>query len=234
VILVDADLRHPVRSKGFGSHPALTELFRAGDRPGLSDLLAGTASLDEVALPADWPGLADNAGEQLVTSRSRGSGARLRFVAAGESADRTADVFERASLTRAFAEMKAAADVVVVDSAPVLAVSDAISLARASDLVVMVADVRRTGRGDVSVAAQEIRATGLRIIVGVLNRDRSRAKFRAPSGPGRPLESLVPPALPTDMIANGRQNGQRPAHLDAISARPYGSTDPGADPADPP
>ena len=228
VILVDADLRHP----------SLTETFGAGDKPGLSDLLAGRASLDEVALPAEASGLAEDAGGGVVPARSRGSGARLRFVAAGESAGRTADIFEGANLTGAFTGMKAAADVVVVDSAPVLAVSDAISLARASDLVVMVADVQRTDRGAVRAAVREIRATGPGIIVGVLNNEPSLANRRGPSGSERERESQASSgtglALPADIVGAGGQNGKRPAQLGAMSTRPYGPTDNGADADDPP
>ena len=140
VILVDADLRRPSLSKVFGT----------GDRPGLSDLLVGRASLEEVAVATDVPG--------------------LRLVTAGEAATRPTDMFEVFRLTRSFARMKAVADVIVVDSSPMLAVSDALTLARVSDLVVVVADLRHTRRGDASSTAQQIRAVGLGTIVGVLNK----------------------------------------------------------------
>ena len=60
--------------------------------------------------------------------------------------------------------MRAQADVIVIHSAPVLEVSHTIALTRASDIVALAADVRRTTREDVSVAAQQIRATGPRVI----------------------------------------------------------------------
>ena len=159
VILVDADLQHPSLSKVFGT----------GDRPGLSDLLAGRASLEEVAVATDVPG--------------------LRLVTAGEVPGRPTDMLEVSRLTRSFARMKAVADVIVVDSAPVLEVSDALTLARVSDLVVMVADLRRTRRGDASSAAQQIRAVGLGTIVGVLNAGAAVAAERSkpaecPAGSG--------------------------------------------------
>jgi polysaccharide biosynthesis transport protein len=139
VILVDADLRHP----------SLGKLFDAGERPGFTDLLAGRASLEEVAVPTDVPG--------------------LRLMTAGMAAS-SADTFEVARLSRAFARMRATADVIIVDSAPVLQVSDAVTLARISDLVVLVADVRRTDRGDAAAAAQQIRGVQPHAtIIGVLN-----------------------------------------------------------------
>jgi capsular exopolysaccharide synthesis family protein len=139
VILVDADLQHPSLSKVFGTR----------HRPGLGDLLAGRALLEETAVPTNVPG--------------------LRLVAAGEAVGLTSDTLNVSSLGRGFARMKAVADVIVVDSAPVLEVSDALRLACVSDLVVVVADVRRTRRSDASSAAQQIRAVGLGTIVGVLN-----------------------------------------------------------------
>jgi capsular exopolysaccharide synthesis family protein len=139
VILVDADLQHPSLSRVFGT----------GHRPGLGDLLAGRALLEEAAVPTDVPG--------------------LRLVTAGEAVGLTSDTLDVSGLGRAFARMKAVADVIVVDSAPVLEVSDALTLACVSDLVVVVADLRCTRRGDASSVAQQIRAVGLGTIVGVLN-----------------------------------------------------------------
>ena len=214
VILVDADLRHSGHRHGFGAHPSLSEVFEAGDRPGLSDLLAGTASLDDVALPSIVPG--------------------LRFVAAGTATDRIADIFETARLTGAFKDMKAAADMVIVDSAPVLAVSDTISLARASDVVLMVADVKRTERGAVSAAVQVIQASGPPM-VGVLNRERARATRWAPTSEERRPDWLAlrpPPAPDRQASWPDRQaswlpesNGTRPAELGPMSTLSYELTD---------
>jgi len=140
VMLVDADLRHP----------SLSKIFSSEDRPGLTDLLADAATLQEAAVPVvDLPG--------------------LRVVTAGRFARQSVNIPRHRQLTRVFQSMRAQADVVIVDSPPVLTASDAIALARASDVVAMVADIRRTEREAVSAAGQQIRAVGPRIIVGVLN-----------------------------------------------------------------
>jgi capsular exopolysaccharide synthesis family protein len=139
VILVDADLQNPSLSKVFGTR----------HRPGLGDLLAGRALLEEAAVPTGVPG--------------------LKLVTAGEAGGLTSDTLDVSSLSRGFARMKAVADVIVVDSAPALEASDALTLARVSDLVVVVADPRRTRRGDATSVAQQVRAVGLGTIVGVLN-----------------------------------------------------------------
>jgi polysaccharide biosynthesis transport protein len=194
VIMVDADLRHP----------SLSELFSAGERPGLTELLAGAASLDEVASPTGIPG--------------------LQLVAAGDVADGAVELFEVTRLTRALGAMRAEADVVVIDSAPVLAVSDPITLARVSDLAVIVADVRRTRRGAASAAAQEIRAIGQRNIIGVLNGVPSFEHGRAEASLTRGLDVLAPShgtsALPTGMTPPPGTNGQRRAYS-AMSPRAH-------------
>jgi hypothetical protein len=83
------------------------------------------------------------------------------------------------------------ADVVVLDSGPVLAVSDPIALASVSDVVVVVADVRRTTRADVRAVAREISPSGNRHVVGVLNNvpDMSASASRPPAAPGVRQES---------------------------------------------
>jgi Mrp family chromosome partitioning ATPase len=92
----------------------------------------------------------------------------LRLVTAG-TAQAGVDSLDPARLNRVVARMRAHANVGVIDSAPVLAVSDAVTLASVSDLVVLVADARRTGRQHAAAAAQQIRGAGTQIIIGVLN-----------------------------------------------------------------
>jgi polysaccharide biosynthesis transport protein len=139
VLLVDADLRHP----------SLSRVFHTSERRGLIDLLADRASLSDVIVPTGLPGLG--------------------LVTVGAAADRrSAEMFEAGRLTRVFAEMMASADVVVVDSAPALTVSDSIALTRVSQIVVVVANVRRTHRAAVEAAAGEIREAGSGMTFGVI------------------------------------------------------------------
>lgn len=222
VIAVDADLRHTWASRPLRAGKSLTEVFDSGDRAGLSELLAGAASVDEVALPTETPagtGVAPAPGTRVAPA------AGLRFVAAGEAAGEAADLLDTARLTAALAGLRAAADVVVVDSPPVLTVSDAMSLARASDIVLMVADVRRTGRAEVSAAAREIRAAGPPVLAGVLNNEPFSHRWPR-TGPEREREWLAPwDAGPPGSASPPRPNGQRPAQLGAASTRSYRPSD---------
>jgi succinoglycan biosynthesis transport protein ExoP len=150
VLLVDADLRHP----------SLAEIFRTGPQAGLTDLLAGHAALDDVIVRTDLPG--------------------LRLVTIGGNADRPADLFDAGRLARVVSRMRAAADIVVIDSGPVLSVPGPITLAPLSDLVVVVANVRCSRRESIRAAAQELRTAGPVTILGVL------------AGLPRPLAKPVP------------------------------------------
>ena len=170
VLLVDADLRHP----------SLSEVFDTGPEPGLTDLLTEQATLDEVIVPTNVHGLG--------------------LVTIGTPAGRSAELFEITQLTRVFAEMRGAADVIVVDSAPVLAVSDAMTVARVSDVVAVVADIRRTRRASVRAAAQEIKTISSGTIVGIVNRaprSLSIGRARPPATPGTPPR---PPARRTTLL----------------------------------
>jgi Mrp family chromosome partitioning ATPase len=200
---VDADLRNPSLSEG----------FQAGERPGLAELLAGRASLEEVAVPTDVPG--------------------LRLVSAGRARP-SAGTFEVTRLSRALAGIRAAADVVVVDSPPVMTVSDAITLASLSDLVVVVADLQRTCRADVRAAAQQIRAAGPPAIVGMLNcvprPFMSGSLRRVTLKPTLAPAPSVPAILASSVPPRGL-NGQGEVQLSGVQVggdrrRPAAATDP--------
>jgi len=207
VLLVDAD----------PWHPSLSAAFDVGHRAGWSDLLAGRASLDEVAVPVP-----------------RVSG--LRLVTTGLVTAKSAEIFREARLAQVFQDMRAQADVVVVASAPVLEISHAIALARVSDIVAMVADVRHTNREAVSAAVREIRATGPRIIIGVL-RGVATANRQARPAP-MPAESMAEASEAQAILAgvvpprgpNGQQREQSGAGH--VRRRPRGGTetDAGDDP----
>ena len=152
VILVDADTRHPFQGDVFG----------AGSRAGLTELLAGRADLSDVAVPTSRPG--------------------LRLITAGRDAGGPSDVLHGESLERAVDEMRAAADVVVVDSGPALSVSDPIAIAQHSDVVLQVANVRRTMRQSIRAAAQELRTSGDVTLLGVLTGVPRPMTFRNPDG----------------------------------------------------
>jgi capsular exopolysaccharide synthesis family protein len=208
VLLVDADLRRP----------SLSGIFGARQAPGLTDLLTDRSSLDEAATPTGIPGLS------LVTT--------------GGPASRPADLFEVTQLARVFTEMRVAADAVVIDSAPLLTVSDAMTVARVSDIVVIVADLRRTRRTSVRTAAQQIKTISHATIVGIANRaprplSISPARPNTTPHPAPRTPASPPPALhpTTPHHTNGLKPGQpdlaphpQPAHTPSQNLTSNGDT----------
>ena len=195
VLLLDAAPRRP----------ATSEVFDAGRRPGWNDLLVGRASLDEVAVPVPRvPG--------------------LRLVTAGLVTARPAEVFLAARLAKAFQEMRGQADIIVVDSAPVLEVSHTLALARVSDIVAIVANARSSTREAVSAAVQQVRATGARAIVGVLNDVASPANGQARPVPVSEPESVATASEATVILAGAvpprGSNGHQREHPGAPPVYP--------------
>ena len=116
VIIVDCDLRHPTAHKSFG----------VPSTPGLVSLLLGKSPLDEV-----------------VQTGSR-SGAHL--IPAGAPLPNPSGVLGSAQMKKLLAELKGTYDLVILDSAPVLAVSDTRVLSRLADKCIFLvrwADTRR-------------------------------------------------------------------------------------------
>jgi polysaccharide biosynthesis transport protein len=103
VVLVDCDLRRPTAHRAFGVH----------SQPGLVELLLGRTTLNEV-----------------LTTDPR-SGARL--VPAGEPMLNPAELLGSPEMKRFLAWLAERYDLVILDSPPVLAVSDARVLARMVD-----------------------------------------------------------------------------------------------------
>ena len=180
VILVDGDVRNQ----------SLSKLYDAANRPGLIDLLTGMAPLAAVTVPTDVP--------------------RLTLVPAGTSPAGGADVFDLAALARTFAQMTIAGDVVVVDSAPVLAVSDPVALASVSQVVVVVASTRHTTRADVRVVGQELNSSAEQHVVGVVTRAPRARLLRFPFSARRQGPSKTTPDVPQP---NANGHGPRWSNL---------------------
>jgi len=140
VVLVDANLRRPRLHELLGVTPEL----------GLVDVLDGTCTSAEALV--EVPGTPG-----------------LLLLAAGAVRDDTAGLLTSPRLRRLLADLRREADLVVVDSAAVLRVADALELAPGSDLTVLVAR-RKVSRGrDIVEAVQRIERVGGSIAGVVLN-----------------------------------------------------------------
>lgn len=145
VVLVDADMRRP------RIHQMFTNA-RAREGLGLAALLAGTAGIDDVVIdaPEDAP---DN----------------LKVVACGELPGNPAELLDTPSFRRALADLRDRFDVVIVDTPPVLPVTDPLIIAREVDGVVVVTRCEATTRGELQRTLSQLAKGDTNILGVVLN-----------------------------------------------------------------
>jgi capsular exopolysaccharide synthesis family protein len=121
ILLIDGDLRRPT----------LHTLLGAPNSPGLSDYLEGTANLDDILQRDRSPEHADNG--------SAGSISNLTFIPSGQSSDHSSELVANHRMEELIASVSSFFDWILIDAPPVLAVTDAVDLARAADAVLLVA-----------------------------------------------------------------------------------------------
>lgn len=150
VVLIDADLRRP------RIHQIFPEA-ELGDE-GLSSLLQGHAELEDVLLTG-----AEDAPEQLSV------------LPCGPVPDNPAELLDTPAFRRLLVELQEHCDLVVVDTPPVLPVTDAMILARHVDGVVLVGRCGSTRRGDLQHAVAQLARGDTNVIGVVLNDVDSRS-----------------------------------------------------------
>ncbi len=168
VLLIDGDLRRPSLDKIF--RRVLPPNARPTDEFGIVDYLIGNTTLQEAMHPVsasqvDVLGSRENR-QATVTA----TGGELFLLAGGQRAPNPAELLSG----HVFAELVAAAsklfDRVVIDSAPVLAVSDTLLMTAYVQTVCMVVRSRKTPRNAVQRALAMIAGTGIRPAGVILNR----------------------------------------------------------------
>jgi capsular exopolysaccharide synthesis family protein len=149
ILLIDGDLRRPT----------LHRLLGAPNDVGLSDYLAGTAQLNAVMQRDRSPETDEIAGPRGISN--------LTIIPSGRCGDNSSELVANRRIEELIVNLSPHFDWIVIDSPPVLAVTDAVELARAADAVVLVARGATTPYD----VAQRTQATfsGSRILGFVLN-----------------------------------------------------------------
>jgi capsular exopolysaccharide synthesis family protein len=140
VLLIDGDLRQP----------SIHQLVGQRLEPGLASVLAGSASLSDVLSPTKLPGL-------MVAS-------------AGTATAGAPELLESPAFAELVDVMEEHFAWVVIDSPPVLSVTDAKVLALRAGAVLFVIGSAMTSAQAASVALSELRHSGGAVIGAVLNR----------------------------------------------------------------
>jgi len=157
VVLVDADLRRPSLHEVFGVHNGF----------GLTSLL-----MDEDLSVASV----------LIQTRVEG----LWLLPSGPSPPSPSKLLASAQMRGRLAELRERADLVILDSPPVLAVSDPAVLAGLTDGTLLVVNAQRTRGQQAARAVAMLRDAGAHILGGVLNRVADRATLHYGYYPQRP------------------------------------------------
>ena len=141
-LLVDADLRRP------SLHKALLD---TKETPlGLTDLFSGNAGLDQIVLPTSIP--------------------NLSLLPAGSRAPNPAELLASADLKSLIEDLQKTYDRVVIDTAPVNAVSDTLVLAPHAHKTILVIQAGKTPRKAILRALHLLRKSGAKVAGFALNR----------------------------------------------------------------
>lgn len=157
-LLIDADLRRGV----------LNNVFGTSREPGLSNVLAGHASLSEAIRPVEL-----------------GHSGSIRFMPSGPFPPNPAELLGSARMKSLIDELETRYDFVILDSAPLTIVTDAAVLGTKVDGVVLVARANRTEKGALTYAVEQLLNVRAPVLGTVLNDVDYRRDSRYSSRYGR-------------------------------------------------
>ncbi len=140
VILIDADMRRP----------RVHELFGRNQEPGLSNLIVEKVQQQAVVQPTDVPG--------------------LFTLPAGHVPPNPSELLGSRRFNDLIAGFKTEFDWIIIDSPPVMAVTDACLVAHHATGVLFVIGAEMTNRATASVALDQLEAAEARFVGAVLNR----------------------------------------------------------------
>lgn len=143
-ILVDANLRYP----------SLNTLFGVKEKPGLGDLLLGTASLEEVLQPT--------------------SVENLFVVSAGTIPANSTEVIGSPRMVEIVEQLEAASDIVIFDGPHSVGLADAPSLASVTDAAILVTQIRKPSKSELKEAVALLEASSPALLGMVENRVSAR------------------------------------------------------------
>lgn len=140
VVLVDADLRRPSVAEYLGIEGSV----------GLTTVLIGQASLEDVVQP--W------------------GGGNLQVLPSGQVPPNPSEMIGSRAMAWVLAELRRRYDVVIIDTPPLLPVTDAAILARIANGALLVAGTHNAHRNQVLESLGSLEAVGARVLGLIVNR----------------------------------------------------------------
>ena len=178
VLLVDADFRRP----------RVAEYAQVEGAVGLSDLLVGQADLADV----------------VITLGDTG----VDLIPAGSPAPNPGELLTANRMEELLGEFRSFYDIILVDTPPILAVSDALALGQMADGAVLVVRAGKTRRTAVTRTLDSLHSSGVQLFGVVLNGVRSPGRDSvATYGYEAAEQSAV--ATPTPRAASAHRSGGR-------------------------
>ncbi len=184
VLLIDADLRRPT----------LATLFGVDGSIGLSDVVIGDATPEQ--------------GVQRVDA------GRLDLLAAGAVPPNPNELLQSASMDALLADLRTRYDLIVIDSPPLIAVSDATVLAAKAGGAIIVAAAGRSRRGRIRQALESLERADARILGVVL----TMVPGKAATAYGYGLQSVPDAKRRTVQPSAPRDAERRAVVLPAVKA----------------
>jgi len=136
------------------------ELFGLDNRVGLSNLVEGTADLMEV----------------LQTTEVEG----LVVLPSGPAPADPGAVLQTRGMKRVLDQLRDIVDFAVIDAPPVLAGADTVALAELAEMILLVADAKRSTRSQVAAAAQELEEERHKLVgCALINAHKTSPRFAA-------------------------------------------------------
>ena len=175
VIIVESDLRRPM----------VHEYLGLDNQIGLSTVLAGKCSIAKASQLVRMDALV-SAEERLNTGEgsSLSLWKNLYCLPSGPLPPNPAELLGSARMSQVIAELKKTADYILVDSAPLLLVSDPLVLAPQLDAVIVTARLRASTRGEMEEVHNLLERAGVRAIGVVAGGVRHRRGYYHRRGHG--------------------------------------------------
>jgi Mrp family chromosome partitioning ATPase/capsular polysaccharide biosynthesis protein len=177
VAVVDSDLRVP----------SLASLFNVRRRPGLTDVLTGSGNLDDALQPVAAEGDRPRVSVRVrALARTSGNGAEgeanlgsLAVLTSGPPPPNPPAVLATERLQAVLDEIAATHDIVLIDSSPLLAVSDALPLISKADGTIVVGRLGLVTRDAVAAVTDLLgRVPGVDVL-GIVANDVSERRLGA-------------------------------------------------------
>lgn len=151
VVVIDADLRRP----------RVHKIFNADNRVGLSSYLVGAAGVDDLPQSTPVP--------------------KLSCIYSGALTDHPAELMASDAMVRLLDELEQRFDVVILDTPPSVALSDAVTLSRHVDGIVLVVKEQSVSRAVVKQTIdlmQKVDANLLGVVLNNVDLQRAGSKYK--------------------------------------------------------